>query len=141
MRLYEKLKDDKRFKDKLKWDEINNCLTIVLHEYLSIQYFEGNYTACYDEGYLQYVRTEGDALYHRPLPLAMHCHCQDDNQALKDIIYFATGDEIFIEDVRWFSLSPLKIMTKEKFEKQNSKYMKKDHLRIYSKHSIVKRNV
>ena len=142
-RMYQKLKDDEYFKDKLRLDETDNCLIIILHEYLSILYLEGSYEACYDEGYLCYTRTKGDTLYNRPSPFAMHCHIQDDDEALEAIIDFARGDEdeIFIEDTRLFAFTPLRVITKEKFEKKKARYMAKKYLRIYSKNLIIKRNV
>ena len=139
-RIYERLKNNEyfNFKDKMTFDEAENCLTIVLHEYLSIQYFEGNYTACYDEGYMCYAGTEGES----PMSSLTHCHIQDDDEALEAVIAFANIDEddIFIEDVRRFAWTPLTIMTKKRFEKKKAKYMAKKHLRIYSANAIIKRN-
>jgi len=137
-RLYEKLKDDTYFKDKLRWDEADNCLIIILHEYLCIKYWEGNYTACYDEGYmLYYTRTEGDS----PMSSLSHCHIQDDDEALEAVIAYTTDDDIiYIENVKRFTWTPLVAMTKKRFEKKKAKYMAKKHLRIYSVNEIIKRS-
>jgi len=139
-RLYEKLKEDTNFKHKMIFGETENCLTIVLHEYLSIKYLEGNYTASYDEGYMCYTRTEGDTLYNRPVLFGGHFHIQDDEEAFEAVIDFTTRDNIYIEDVRRFSFSPIKVMTKEKFEKKRAKFMAKKHLRIFSSQEIIKRS-
>ncbi len=49
-RIYELLKNNECFTDKLTLDEATNRLTIVFHEYLRLEYKEGNYTAATDEG-------------------------------------------------------------------------------------------
>ena len=131
-RIYEKLKGNKNFKDKLIFDEIKNCLTITFHEYLRLEYFEGNYTACYDEGLINF--------YYGSFNNAGHQHIQDDEEALETVIGFSNGNEIFIEDTSRFSLVKLRVLEKKNFEKKKEKYMAKKSLRIYSGNSIIKRS-
>ena len=139
-RVYERLKNNDNFKDKLNFNEIENCLTIVLHDYLSLDYFEGNYTSACDEGLINLKRTEGDEVSKRLTPFVTHWHITDDDEALEVINELANGNEIFIDDVRGFKFFKLRVMSKEKFEKKKEKYMAKKYLRIYSGKSIIKRN-
>ena len=133
-RLYEKLKDNENFKGKLKFDESKNCLMIVFHEYLWLEYFEGDYTACWDEGLINLCGSFKD--------FTAHWHIQSDDEALKAVIDFTNEDAICIEDTNsnFLSFSSLRIMKKEKFERKKEKYMAKKSLRIYSTGAIIKRN-
>lgn len=139
-RIYEKLKNNDNFKDKLKFNKSKNCLTIVLHEYLSLDYFEGNYTSAIDEGLINLKRTEDDDISNHLPPFAAHWHITDDEEALEVVNNFTNGNMIYIEDVRRFSFFPIRVMRKDKFEKKKGRYMTKKYLRIYSGNSIIKRN-
>ena len=130
-RLYEKLKNDENFKDKLWFDVSRNCLLIIFHKYLWLEYFEGNYTSILDEGCIN--------LKGSYKGFTGHWHIANDDEAIKAVFDFVNGNVVYIENTKatCLSLMPLKIMKKEKFEKKKAKYMKKKFLRIYSAKEII----
>ena len=128
-RVYEKLKNNRNFEDKLKFDESKNCLTIIFNEYLRLDYFEGDYNTILDEGLI---------LLNSHLPhWTAHWHISDDEEALEVITDFAKGDEVYIEDLRWYAFLKMRIIRKEQFEKKKEKYIKKKFLRIYSATEVI----
>lgn len=131
-RLYEKLKSDDGFRYELKYSQANNCLMIVFHEYLGLEYFEGNYTSAGDEGYMTFANSG----------VGGHWHITCDEEALEYLLEFINEDDVYIENrskslLKW---SDLQVMTREKFEKKKEKYMRKKSLRIYTVNSIIKRD-
>lgn len=131
-RIYEKLKHDENFKDKLNFDQSRNCLTIVFNEYLSLEYLEGNYKGARDEGVI-FFRSAKSAL--------MHFHITEDEEALEIITDFAKGTDVYLENTSIFAYSKLRMMKKEEFEKKKERYMSKKSLRIYTADLIIKRNI
>ncbi|MDR2572243.1 MAG: hypothetical protein LBD23_18360 [Oscillospiraceae bacterium] len=127
-RIYEKLRTEDFFKDKLEFDEAKNRLTITFNEYMRLDYLEGDYKAANDEGVI---------LLNNSLT---HWHITDDEEAVELVSASANGDVIYIEDTRFFAFTKLRIMEKETFEKKKEKYMTKIYLRIYTGNAIIKRN-
>jgi hypothetical protein len=127
-RIYEKLKNNEFFKDKLEFDEVKNRLTITFNEYARLDYLEGGYKAANDEGVILF----NDSLNH--------WHITDDEEAVEIISGFANGDVIYIEDTRFFTFTKLRAVEKEAFEKKKEKYMAKRYLRIYTGNAIIKRS-
>ena len=125
-RLYEKLKNDEFFKDKLKIDETNDCLTITFNQYLYLDYFEGSYKSASDEGLILF---RGDLT---------HWHIQDDGEALEIVSDFTNGDVICIETKSFFLTPRIVFMKKEKFEKEKERYMKRKFVLIYTGNAIIK---
>ncbi|MEG0365686.1 MAG: hypothetical protein RR585_02540 [Coprobacillus sp.] len=131
-RLYEKLKEDQNFQYKLEYNESNNHLIIFFHEYLSLEYFEGNYTSACDEGYMTFTNNK----------IPQHWHMSSDEEALKYLFEFIKEDIVYIENMstslfKWFII---KVMTKKEFEKKKEKYMFRKSIRIYTVDSIIKRD-
>jgi len=127
-RIYDKLRNNEYFKDKLKIDDSKNCLTITFNEYLYLDYFEGNYKAASDEGLI---------LLNDNLT---HWHITDDEEVFEIMDAFANGDVVCIKGKNFFSSVKIKIMEKEKFEKRKERYMTKKSLRIYTGNAIIKRS-
>ncbi len=127
-RVYERLKNNPDFAGKIKLDEVTNRLTIVFHEYLRLEYIEGNYTAATDEGLI---------LLNDDLT---HWHIQEDEEAIETITSVASGDYVFIERRTLLGSVKLRLMVKEKFEKKRDRYMRRKSLRIYTGAEIIKRN-
>ena len=127
-RIYELLKNNECFADKLTLDEATNRLTIVFHEYLRLEYIEGNYSAATDEGLI---------LLNDDLT---HWHIQEDEEASETITSVASGDYVFMERRTLLGSVKLRLMDKEKFEKKRDRYMRRKSLRIYTGTEIIKRD-
>ena len=127
-RIYETLKDNANFADKLKLDETTNRLAIVFHEYLCLEYIEGSYTA---------VTNEGLILLNDDLT---HWYIQEDEDANEIITFVASGDFVFIESRTFWGRAKLKFMDKAKFEKKRERYMRRKPSRIYTGTEIIKRD-
>ncbi len=125
-RIYEILRNNTDFDGKLKYDDAANRLTIVFHEYLRLDYIEGNDTA---------VTGEGLILLNDDLT---HWHIQEDEEALEIVTAIAGGDDVFIE--RHKLRRNVKLMDKEKFAKKRERYMRRKSLRIYTGTKIIKRD-
>lgn len=130
-RIYEKLKDDDFFKDRLDFDETRNCLTVVFHEYLRLEYFEANYTSASDEGIIYFSH----AIFNN----TGHQHVYADEEVLETLSDLAKGSEVFLVDTSKHSLAKVKVMTREGFAQKKDRYLAKKSLRIYSGNSIIKR--
>jgi len=122
-RIYEKLRLNEYFRDKLRIDASKKCLTISFNEYLHLHYLEGSYESARDEG-LIFLNNH-----------LTHWHITDDEEALEIITEFANDDIVCIEDTSVFSLCRLRIVERERFEKK--KYMSKKSLRIYTGNEII----
>ena len=127
-RIYELLKNNECFADKLMLDEATNRLGIVFHEYLRLEYIEGNYTAATDEGLI--LLNDGST----------HWHIQEDEEAIETITSVASGDYVFMERRTLLGSIKLRLMNKEKFAKNRDRYMRRKSLRIYTGTEIIKRN-
>lgn len=127
-RIYEKLKKDKYFHDKLGFDESKNHLTIIFNEYLRLDYLEGDYKTASSEG----VILLNDTLNH--------WHITDDEEVLEIVAALTNDEVIFIEDTSFFPPVKLRVLGKEKFEKKKERFMTKKSLRIYTGNAIIKRN-
>ena len=115
--VYDELSKIENLKDKMVLSECQTSIIINIHEYLRLYV---------DDDYID-------------INQLTHWHPWDDEQIIEDITEIASGDIVYVEDIRFFSTS-IKSMTKEKFEKKKEKYMNKKHLRIYSGKSIIKRS-
>ncbi len=127
-RIYETLRNDGRFAGKLTLDEAANRLDIIFHEYMRLEYIEGNYTSASDEGLLLLNKN------------VTHWHIQEDEEAIEIITSVADGDFVFIERRSLWGSVDLKLMDKAKFEKKRERYMRKKKLRIYTGIEIIKRD-
>ena len=133
-RIYEQLKNDEYFRDKLrfdKWvyDKTKSCLIITFHEYLRLCYMEGNYKSASDEGVILFNESELN-----------HWHICEDDEVFEILNAFANGDVICIEDVSLFAVKKLRLLDKEKFENKKARYMTKKSVRIYTGNEIIKRS-
>ncbi len=131
-RLHETLKKDAYFEGKLQYNETENCLLIVFNEYLCLAYYEGDYTSSADEGSL-FVKS--------PKQAVMHWHIQADEEAFAAITAFAQAEDVYIENVNAdvFTFAPLRIVSKEAFEKKKDKLLANKNLRIYTANTVIKR--
>ena len=133
-RMYETLKDDERFRDALGFDESSNCLSIGFHEYVWLEYYEGDYTSASNEGLMQL----GGGSKH--VTFTAHWHITNDDEACKALNEFFDEELIYIENTRLFTIIKLRTMKKERFEKRKDRFMANKALRIYSAFSILKRS-
>lgn len=127
-RIYETLRNDQRFAGKLQLDESTNFLSIVFHEYLRLEYIEGNYTAITDEGLIRL----NDHL--------THWHIKRDEEAFEIITSAAEGVFVFIESRAFWRGAKLKLMDEVRFIKKKERYMRRKSLRIYTGTEIIKRD-
>ncbi len=124
--MYERLRNNERFKGKLKLDEATNRLAIVFHDYLRLDYSEGGYTSAHDEGL---IKLNGHVT---------HWHIDHDDDAIETVMSTAKGDIGCIENHTFLGNVTLKMMQEEKFREKKERYMKKKSLRIYTATAIIK---
>jgi len=128
-KVYDTLRANENIRDKLTINESHNLFdsfNIDFNEFLRLTV---------------YVETRDPNYYTVELNGGLtHWHHDDDEALLQDLAELANGEVIFIENMRLLSLSKIKAIEKEKFEKKKARYFAKKCLRIYTGNSIIKRN-